>query len=139
MKKNLIALGCGILFGLGLSMSHMVNPEKVLAFLDIGGNWDPSLAFVMLGALSVTTLSFKYILKRPAPVFEPSFQITNNKSIDLSLILGAAIFGMGWGMSGYCPGPAIAGIGLQLTEALILVIAIFAGFLCHKWLPVKLP
>ena len=102
MKQHLIALICGILFGIGLSLSHMINPNKVLNFLDISDNWDPSLIFVMMGALAVAFISFKWILKRPAPVLAESFHISGKSSIDKTLILGAAIFGIGWGMSGYC-------------------------------------
>lgn len=132
MIKNLIALACGLIFGLGLSLSQMINPNKVLAFLDIIGDWDPSLAFVMLGALTVTILAFKLILKQPAPLLENSFHISSRKTIDRPLLAGAGIFGIGWGMSGYCPGPAVAGIGLQNLESLVMVIAIYLGFFCHK-------
>jgi uncharacterized membrane protein YedE/YeeE len=128
MKQNLIALLCGIVFGIGLSLSHMINPIKILNFLDITGNWDPSLIFVMIGALAVAFVSFKWILKRPAPLLAESFHISRKSSIDKPLILGAAIFGIGWGMSGYCPGPAVAGLGLLSLESVIMVVAIFLGF-----------
>ena len=128
MKQNLIALLCGIIFGIGLSLSHMINPIKVLNFLDITGNWDPSLIFVMIGALAVAFVSFKWILKRPAPILAESFHISRKSSVDKPLILGAAIFGIGWGMSGYCPGPAVAGLGLLSLESVIMVVAIFLGF-----------
>ena len=128
MKQNLIALLCGIVFGIGLSLSHMINPIKVLNFLDITGNWDPSLIFVMIGALAVAFVSFKWILKRPAPLLAESFHISRKSSVDKPLILGAAIFGIGWGMSGYCPGPAVAGLGLLSLESVIMVVAIFLGF-----------
>ena len=128
MKQNLIALLCGIIFGIGLSLSHMINPNKVLNFLDITGNWDPSLIFVMIGALAVAFVSFKWILKRPAPLLAESFHISRKSSVDKPLILGAAIFGIGWGMSGYCPGPAVAGLGLLSLESVIMVVAIFLGF-----------
>lgn len=128
MKQHLVALLCGTLFGIGLSLSQMINPNKVLGFLDITGNWDPSLIFVMIGALAVAFVSFKWILKRPAPLLVESFHISRKSSIDKSLIIGAAIFGIGWGMSGYCPGPAVAGLGLQSIESVIMVVAIFLGF-----------
>ena len=128
MKQNLIALLCGIVFGIGLSLSHMINPIKVLNFLDITGNWDPSLIFVMIGALAVAFVSFKWILKRPAPLLAESFHISRKSSVDKPLILGAAIFGIGWGMSGYCPGTAVAGLGLLSLESVIMVVAIFLGF-----------
>jgi len=133
MKKILLALVSGILFGLGLSLSQMVNPEKVLGFLDITGNWDPSLAFVMIGALAVAFISFRWVLKRPAPLLDDSFHVSKRREIDKPLLLGAALFGIGWGMSGYCPGPALASLGLGTREALVMVIAIYAGFFSQKW------
>jgi len=132
MKQNLIALLCGIVFGIGLSLSHMINPIKVLNFLDITGNWDPSLIFVMIGALAVAFVSFKWILKRPAPLLAERFHISRKSSVDKPLILGAAIFGIGWGMSGYCPGPAVAGLGLQSLESVIMVVAIYLGFFTYN-------
>ncbi|MGZ8095764.1 MAG: DUF6691 family protein [Methylosarcina sp.] len=129
MKTNLTALVCGLIFGIGLSLSQMINPEKVLNFLDIAGNWDPSLLFVMLGALAVATVSFRVILKRPSPVLAERFQLSSKRSIDATLIVGAALFGIGWGMSGYCPGPAVTGLGLYSLESVITVGAIILGFI----------
>ena len=129
----LISLLSGIIFGLGLSLSQMINPNKVINFLDITGNWDPSLAFVMLGALGVTLLSFKQILKRPKPLIGNSFHLSKRTSIDKALISGATIFGIGWGISGYCPGPAVASLGLGSIDAFVMVVSIYAGFLCQKW------
>ena len=128
MKQSLVALLCGTLFGIGLSLSQMINPNKVLNFLDITGNWDPSLIFVMIGALVIAFISFNWILKRPAPLLAESFHISIKMSVDKALILGAAIFGIGWGMSGYCPGSAVAGLGLLSLESVIMVVAIFLGF-----------
>ena len=132
MKHNLIALLCGIIFGIGLSLSQMINPNKVLNFLDVTGKWDPSLIFVMIGALVIAFVSFKLILKRPAPIFAENFHISRKTSIDKSLIVGAAIFGIGWGMSGYCPGPAVTGLGLLSMESVIMVVAIYLGFFACK-------
>ena len=132
MKPLLIALLSGILFGAGLALSQMTNPDKVINFLDIAGNWDPSLLFVMVGALTVTLLSFKKILKRPAPLFGKQFYFASKAAIDKPLIIGAAIFGMGWGMSGYCPGPSVAGLGLGNTEAVVMVCTIYLGFFAHR-------
>jgi uncharacterized membrane protein YedE/YeeE len=132
MKQNLIALLCGIIFGMGLSLSQMISPNKVLNFLDITGNWDPSLIFVMIGALAVAFVSFKWILKRPAPILEENFQLSRKLSVDKSLLLGAAIFGIGWGMSGYCPGPAVTGLGLLSLESIIMVAAIYLGFFAYN-------
>lgn len=133
MIKILLALLSGIIFGLGLSLSQMINPEKVQNFLDISGNWDPSLAFVMLGALAVSLVSFRFVLRRPAPLLADSFHVSRKRHIDKPLLLGGLIFGLGWGMSGYCPGPAVAALGLLSREALVMVASIYAGFFAHKW------
>jgi len=132
MKHNAIALLCGMLFGIGLSLSRMVNPNKVLNFLDITGNWDPSLIFVMLGALPVAMIGFKSILKRPAPILAQKFQFVRKLSVNTSLIVGASIFGVGWGMSGYCPGPAVTGLGLLSFESVVMVITIYLGFFTYN-------
>jgi uncharacterized protein len=134
MKIILASLISGILFGVGLSLSQMINPDKVLNFLDITGAWDPSLIFVMLGALEVTFISFKVILKRPSPVFDHKFYLATKKEIDKPLIIGATIFGIGWGLTGYCPGPAVAGLGFGNPESVIMVIAIYLGFVAHRYL-----
>ena len=133
MNKILIALVSGIIFGLGLSLSQMINPEKVISFLDVSGDWDPSLAFVMMGALAVTFISFKWILNRSEPILENGFHLSKRSEIDKSLLAGAAIFGIGWGMSGFCPGPAVASLGLGSIEAVVMVLSIYAGFFCQKW------
>ena len=132
MNKIILALLSGIIFGLGLSLSQMINPNKVINFLDVTGNWDPSLAFVMMGALAVTFISFKWILKRPQPIWEDGFHISKRTEIDKALLGGAAIFGVGWGMSGFCPGPAVSSLGLGSIEAVIMVLSIYAGFFCQK-------
>lgn len=129
MKIHLVALVAGILFGFGLALSQMIDPNKVLNFLDVTGDWDPSLAFVMMGALAVSMLSFHFILKRTAPVFESGFHVSRLTVINRPLILGAALFGIGWGMTGYCPGPAVASLGLLSFEGVLMVAAIYAGFL----------
>jgi uncharacterized membrane protein YedE/YeeE len=132
MKHHTIALLCGILFGVGLSLSQMINPNKVLNFLDVTGDWDPSLIFVMLGALPVAMIFFKSILKRPAPILADKFQLAGKLPVNTSLILGAAIFGIGWGMSGYCPGPAVTGLGLLSLESVIMVVGIYLGFFVYN-------
>jgi uncharacterized membrane protein YedE/YeeE len=132
MKTNLIALLSGIIFGIGLSLSQMINPNKVLDFLDITGNFDPSLIFVMIGALSVALLSFKWIRKLSVPLFGDNFQLAKKTIIDKPLIVGGVIFGIGWGMSGYCPGPVVAGLGLFSLESVVMVIAICVGFFAYN-------
>ncbi|MDD1605744.1 MAG: YeeE/YedE family protein [Methylococcaceae bacterium] len=132
MKTNLIALLSGIIFGIGLSLSQMINPNKVLNFLDITGHFDPSLIFVMVGALSVALVSFKWIRKRAVPLFGESFQWSKKTVIDKPLIFGGVIFGVGWGLSGYCPGPVVAGLGLFSMESVIMIAAICAGFFAYN-------
>ena len=121
------ALGAGILFGIGLWLSGMANPRKVLDFLDVTGDWDPSLLLVMGGAVAVTALSFRPILKRKPLDFR--------NSIDAPLIIGAAVFGIGWGIGGYCPGPAITALSNLTLEPVVFVAAMIAGGLLAKILP----
>ena len=121
------ALAAGILFGSGLTVSGMVNPQKVLDFLDVAGRWDPSLALVMASALAVTALLFRTILRRPAPLYAPAFQVPTSTRIDGRLIGGSALFGVGWGLGGYCPGPAIASLGYGVSSSLLFVVAMVAG------------
>ncbi|OQK16955.1 YeeE/YedE family protein [Methyloprofundus sedimenti] len=137
MIINLIALLAGIIFGLGLALSQMIDPNKVLNFLDVTGDWDPSLAFVMIGALAVTILSFHFILKRSAPLLDSGFHVTKQVIINRPLLLGAGLFGIGWGMTGYCPGPAVASLGLFSVEGIVMVIAIYAGFFSQRWIANK--
>jgi uncharacterized protein len=134
MKQNIAALLCGVLFGIGLSLSHMVNPNKVQDFLDITGHWDASLLFVMLGALPIAFLSFTGIKKQPAPLLAEQFQLTKKTVVDKPLMVGSILFGMGWGMAGYCPGPALTGLGLLSSESVVLVISMGLGFLSYHWL-----
>ena len=132
MRIHLIALLSGIIFGIGLSLSQMVNPNKVLDFLDVTGHFDPSLIFVMVGALSVAVLAFRWVRKLPTPLFGESFQLSKKTMIDKPLVIGASIFGMGWGMTGYCPGPAVTGLGLFSLESVVMVIAICLGFFAYN-------
>ena len=132
MKDKLLVFGAGLLFGAGLTISQMVNPEKVLAFLDVSGNWDPSLAFVMGGALAVCLITFRLILKRAAPLWADEFSLPSRSDIDRPLILGSTLFGIGWGIGGYCPGPAIASLGFGLIEPLVVTISIVAGIFLHQ-------
>lgn len=125
------ALLAGLLFGAGLVVSQMVDPTKVQNFLDFagiaGGTWDPSLAFVMGGALAVTAPGYWLILRRKAPLAAPSFQVPTRKDIDTKLLAGSAIFGIGWGLAGYCPGPAIASLVFGRLETVVFVGAMLAG------------
>jgi len=127
MLHALGALLAGTLFGLGLAVSQMINPAKVLAFLDIAGRWDPSLALVMAGALGVTALGYRLALRRPAPLLAERFEVPTLREIDRRLLAGAAVFGIGWGLVGFCPGPAIASLAFGVKESLIFVAAMLAG------------
>jgi len=117
----LAALLCGFIFGCGLTISMMINPNKIINFLDITGNWDPSLALVMLSAVTITWIGYHLVLRQTHPKFGNKFFIPEKKSIDLRLVLGAAIFGIGWGASGYCPGPAITALGLRIADAFYFI------------------
>lgn len=132
--RNVFSLTSGLIFGFGLAVSSMINPAKIVGFLDITGNWDPSLAFVMGGAVFVTALTFRLILKRPKPIFTDIFELPSKVSLDGKLITGAAIFGIGWAMSGLCPGPAISSIGFLDEKLLIFVCTLLIGsFIGKKW------
>ena len=135
MPQILAALLAGALFGLGLSVSQMINPEKVLSFLDFFGAWDPSLALVMLGAVSVSTIVFRLALKQPRPLLAGTFQVPSRSDIDSRLIVGGVIFGLGWGLVGWCPGPAIASLVLAHVESFVFVAAMIAGMLLYRLLP----
>jgi len=133
MARILASLSAGLVFGLGLAVSQMVNPAKVLAFLDVAGAWDPSLALVMGAAVAVTWVGYRLVLGRPKPVLTESFQLPTKTAIDARLITGAAIFGIGWGLAGLCPGPAIASAAYLQAETLYFVPAMLAGlFLARR-------
>jgi len=134
MNRVIIALISGILFGAGLVLSEMVNPLKVQGFLDLFGNWDPSLALVMGGAVAVTIVTSRFILRRKTPVFADRFYMAMTSNIDTRLILGAVLFGTGWGLSGYCPGPGLVNAMINPAEALIFIPAlIIGGFIGQKF------
>ena len=126
--NKLISLISGSIFGIGLVISEMINPEKVLGFLDLFGKWDPSLAFVMIGALIVSSPLFHLIKKREKPIFVNEFNYSNNKNINKQLIYGSVLFGAGWGLTGLCPGPAISSLALLNTSSIIFVVSMFIGF-----------
>ena len=130
--RAITALVSGIVFGVGLAISQMVNPEKVVGFLDVTGNWDPSLALVMGGAVTVTFLAFRLTRHNKAPLFDSMFHRPGKTRIDAQLVMGSAVFGIGWGLSGYCPGPGIATLSTGSVEALVFVAAMIAGsFACR--------
>jgi uncharacterized protein len=133
--KNFAALFCGMVFGLGIAVSGMANPAKVLNFFDIAGTWDPSLAFVMGGALVTAFIGYKIVFaRRPAPVFEEEYSMPNKTQIDLPLIGGSALFGVGWGIAGFCPGGAIPAMGFGGVETLTFLAAMCVGIVGARWL-----
>ncbi len=134
MLKMLVSLFSGTLFGLGLTVSGMVDPAKVIGFLDVTGDWDPTLAVVMGGALLVAVPALYLILKRPGPVLEDEFDVPTKKELDGSLLGGAALFGVGWGLAGFCPGPAVTALASGLAPVFAFVAAMIAGMALYKWI-----
>lgn len=127
MKSNLLAYLAGLLFGFGLILAGMTDTSKVIGFLDFFGDWDPSLAFVMVGAIGIHALLLRLIVKRPAPLLDTHFHVPTRRDIDLRLVGGAAIFGVGWGLAGFCPGPGIVSLGTGTVAALVFVVAMAFG------------
>ena len=125
--KNIVALLCGLVFGIGLAVSGMTDTAKVLGFLDLFGNWVPDLAFVMGGAVCFTLVAFRFVLKREQPLLTPAFSLPTSSAIDRRLLGGAAIFGIGWGVYGYCPGPAISALVYLDGKTVIFVVAMLIG------------
>lgn len=123
----------GLLFGLGLALSRMSDPRVVLGFLDVAGTFDPTLLFVLAGAVGVTAIAFRFVLRRERPVLDERFHLPMSRAIDHRLVLGAALFGVGWGLAGYCPGPALVALGGGLREALYFVPAMLAGGIGYRW------
>lgn len=124
----------GLVFGVGIALSGMANPAKVLNFFDIAGSWDPSLAFVMGGALIVTAFGYRFVLGQPAPLMAVSFQLPTRRDLDLPLLGGSAVFGIGWGIAGFCPGGALPAIGTGRFEVFVFVAALLAGIFAAKLL-----
>ncbi len=135
----IVFLIAGLMFGAGLTISGMINPEKILGFLDFSaipqGGWDPSLAVVFAAGLVPMFVAYAVQRRMPAPIAAPHFQIPTNTIIDRRLVAGAILFGVGWGLAGLCPGPAITGLAFAKIESLIFVAAMFAGFFLNKLVP----
>ena len=133
MAQLIAALAAGLLFGFGLTLSRMIDPAKVVGFLDIAGNWDPSLALVLAGATGTAAIGFRLVLgRRTAPLFAETFSLPTARDIDRRLVVGAATFGVGWGLVGLCPGPAIADLSLAFRPVAIFVIAMLGGMALFK-------
>lgn len=127
--RDVSALVSGLLFSLGLGISGMTRPVKVLGFLDVTGDWDPSLALVMVGAIGVHALALRWIFSRGRPLYDARFHLPHRRAIDTPLVLGALLFGVGWGLGGFCPGPALVSLVTLSPSALLFVAAMALGFL----------
>ena len=130
-----MSLLAGALMGLGLAISGMINPAKVLGFLDLAGHWDPTLLVVMASALGTTMAGYRLVRRRPAPLFAAGFSLPTRQDIDAPLLAGAALFGAGWGLAGFCPGPAIAALTSLRAEPFVFVAAMAVGMLLMRHLP----
>lgn len=127
----------GLVFGVGIAISGMANPAKVLNFFDLAGAWDPSLIFVMGGAVVTTFIGYKLVFGRAAPVFESRFQVPTNRAIDARLVGGSAVFGIGWGIAGFCPGGALPALGTGRWEVFAFTTALLAGVFLAKFLQAR--
>jgi len=133
MKIFFASFGSALLFGLGLGLSGMTLPSKVIGFLDVTGPWDPTLAFVMMGAIFVHAISFRLITKRTSPFLTTSFRLPTRNDIDSMLIIGALVFGLGWGLAGFCPGPAIVGLVSGIPAVFVFVASMLVGIYAHRF------
>lgn len=138
-RSHITAFVAGLIFGTGLILAGMANPAKVLAFLDIAGHWDPSLALVMGGAIPVSAIGFYLTRHRTAPLFSASFQVPTNRKLDKRLVLGALGFGVGWGLAGFCPGPALVALGTGSLKAVVFVAAMLSGMVIFEMLERQKP
>jgi uncharacterized protein len=132
MAVHLSMLLAGLIFGFGLALSGMTHASKVLGFLDVTGNWDPTLLFVMGGAVAVTAIAFRFVLRRRAPVLAEKFTLPTARHVDAPLVIGAALFGIGWGIGGYCPGPGVALLAAHGWETWVFIPSLLLGALLHR-------
>jgi uncharacterized membrane protein YedE/YeeE len=131
-SHKIVAFLAGFLLSLGIAVSGMINPSKILAFLDVAGNWDPSLLVVLGAAVGVTLITFRFVLRLPKPLFGPNFVLPTLTKADRPLIVGQILFGVGWGVVGYCPGPVFSSLALGYAEPLIVTAAMIGGALLYK-------
>ena len=131
--QTLTALLAGLVFGVGLIISGMVNPAKILGFLDLAGQWDPSLALVMVGAITVGSVAFAVASKRASTLFGTPMMLPSARDIEPRLIAGSLMFGIGWGLAGFCPGPALVALGAGYAKAVVFVVAMLAGMFVFEW------
>ena len=134
MREILAALLTGFIFGLGLCISSMSDPAVVQGFLDIAGDWNPALTFVMAGGVVVTFIGYRLVLAKGRPLWAPKFSLPSATAIDAPLLSGAAIFGIGWGLAGYCPGPAVLSLASGRTQVGIFVLSMLAGMIVVRWM-----
>lgn len=134
MREIMAGLLTGLLFGLGLCLSGMTSPAIVQGFLDIAGDWNPTLIFVMAGGVVVTFLGYRLVVPKTRPLWASGFLLPSAKAIDAPLISGAAIFGVGWGLAGYCPGPAMVSLASGRSAVFIFVVAMLAGMILVRWI-----
>lgn len=133
MRDLITGVATGFVFGLGLCLSEMTNPAVVQGFLDVAGAWDPTLLFVMGGGVAVTFVGYRFVLRRKQPLWGSRFLVPTGTAIDAPLISGAAIFGIGWGLSGYCPGPAVVSLASGRREIILFIVAMLAGMIAVRW------
>ncbi len=132
MRRAIVAFVCGLVFGAGLIISQMSNPAKVIGFLDVTGNWDPSLALVMAGAIAVFGVLYRLALRQGTPLLAPQFTLPEKDSLDAPLMVGALIFGVGWGLGGFCPGPAIVSAAFGDARVWVFLAVMIAGMLLYR-------
>ena len=136
MKPALTSFVSGVVFALGLGIGGMTQPAKVIGFLDFAGNWDPSLAFVMIGAIAVHAFLYRVIRNRPSPTFSSTFSVPTRTEVDTRLLAGAAIFGTGWGIAGFCPGPALTSLVSGNLSPLVFSVGMIAGMFLYRFFEV---
>jgi uncharacterized protein len=134
MRELIAGLSTGFIFGLGLCISRMTDPAVVQGFLDLAGAWDPTLIFVMAGGVAVTFVGYRFVLRQKRPLWAPKFSVPAAGTIDAPLICGSAIFGIGWGLSGYCPGPAVVSLASGRRGVILFVVAMLAGMIAVRWM-----
>lgn len=132
MKNALIAFVVGLVFSIGLSVAGMTQPQKIIGFLDVFGNWDPSLMFVMMGAIGVHFFAYKYIAQKNKPTFDENWHIPNRKDITPALIIGSILFGFGWGLGGFCPGPAITSLASFEIKPILFFVSMLSGMVLFR-------
>jgi uncharacterized membrane protein YedE/YeeE len=133
MKQQLLAFAAGVVFAIGLGVSGMTNPEKVLGFLDVTGAWDPSLAFVMVGAIGVHAVGALWARRAARPLWADRFALSRRTAIDVPLVAGSIVFGLGWGAAGYCPGPAVVDLAVPTPSRVAFVLAMLSGTVAYRF------